>query len=258
MQTSPINLQTISVTLLTDISYGSYVDFPYPTGYSQTDFSETLSLSGSLNTGANEYVVEKAGLFDITVEMLETVIRVTNYSTDAWPAGETVYLSRIYPDYDSGTLAITQEDYNASYGKVPAGVLLSKTEFQTISPGKNDILTWDAVQFENGLTFFDPNYPTRITVPEGVRYMSFAAGITWDSGNKQGVRKLHIIKNKFGTAGMPKQQCNASGGHENLNVYHALVPVKPGDFFEVRVYHTDGADLAVTDNVSTWFQGVAY
>lgn len=255
---------------------GATTTLPYPTGTTQADYvASHISLDGSVWIDAAEYVANKAGILDVEVTFDPTNIKITNNSGVTWTAGQQIRLDRIYTLWDVPRLVIQRtgnsggltEETGGQYGGAPVGVLLNRNSNFTVASGVNVMLPWTTAQFENGLEFWSASEPTKIIVPRGVSYMEFAANCTWEAGpeadntwdpSTSQLRELHIVKNGYGTVGMAKSQTPGSGGGTNLNCFHACVPVKEGDFFEVRVMQTSGIDLAVTFNPATWFYGRAW
>jgi len=263
----PTNRKSVPAQALAgNVINGATTTLPYPAGTVQGDYvASTISLSGSVFIDAVEYVVEKAGNLDVEVTFGAATITITNNTGVTWNAGQQIRLDRIYTLWDLPRVTITRtgnsggltEEGGGTYGAFPVGVLLNRNTNVTIANNTNTMLPWTTAAFENGFDFWNVSSPTKIVVPAGISYMSFAAGCTWDA-NVTGLRELHIVKNGYGTVGMGKQQTPGSGGGTNLQVNHAVVEVKEGDFFEVRVTQTSGGNLDVTFNPSTWFQGIAY
>jgi hypothetical protein len=259
-------LTTGTVVLASNVADGGTMTLPYPAGYTQADFSSLTFASGSVWVDSAEYVVEKAGVEDIAVTFGVSNITVTNNSGVTWTTGQSVYLTRIYPAHNRGTLGVIQtansaaltEEMPSKKGFAPVGVLLNRNTSFSIPHNANTMVPWTTAQFELGGEFWSLSEPTKIIVPKGIFYVSLAAGVVWEASASTGTLELHIIKNGFGTVGMPKQQTPATGGNESLNVYHAVVPVKEGDYFQVRVFQTSGSALEVTPNVATWFQMIAW
>jgi len=263
----PTNQKTVPAQALAgNVIDGATVTLPYPSGTVQGDYvASHVSLSGSVFIGTAEYVVEKAGTDDVEVTFDASVITITNHTGVTWNAGQMISLTRIYTLWDLPRITITRtgnsggltEEGGGTYGAFPVGVLLNRNSNVSIADNTNTMLPWTTAAFENGFDFWNVSTPTKIVVPKGVSYMSFAAGCTW-AASVTGLRELHIVRNGYGVVGMAKTQTAGSGGGTNLNCYHAMVEVKEGDFFEVRVLQSSGGPLDVTFNPSTWFQGIAY
>lgn len=261
-----VTLGTNKKSVPSQVLAGNVIDtatttLPYPAGTVQGDYVATgISLTGSVWIGAVEYTVEKVGTPTVSVTFNPTNILITNLTGVTWTAGQTIRLERIYTLWDIPRITIQStgnsggltEEMGGSYGAEPVGCLLNRNSDVTIANNTNTMIPWTTAQYENGLEFWSLAEPTKIIVPRGVSYMRLEAGVTFDP-NVTGIRELHIVKNSYGTVGMGKSQTPGSGGGTNLYVGHAWVPVKEGDYFEVRVMQVSGGDLNVTFNPSTWF-----
>lgn len=245
---------------------GATVTLPYPTGTVQADYvASHTSLSGSVWIDTTEYTVEKAVTPQVGVTFSASVITITNSTGVTWTAGQMISLDRIYTLWDIPRITIEStgndggltENMGGRRGAEPVGVLLNRNVALSLTNAVNTMVPWITAQFETGLEFWSASEPTKIIVPRGVHYMQFGAGATF-AASAVGLRELHIVKNAYGMVGMGKQQAEGSAGGTNLQVNSAVVPVKEGDFFEARVYQSSGGALNLTQNESTWFQGIAW
>lgn len=188
----------------------------------------------------------------------ETIEGYTYAEIVATPAFDTYRVPFIEIHRTGANGALTQNG-SVTFGGWKAGAIVRLTADQAIPNNTNTKISWNIGLYQKGFTWWTAGDPTRFYVPAGVKQVYCVAGVTYAPGAVVGLRELHIGKNlnpagtTSGGYGFAKSQTVATGGGVNLNVTHGIVDVVEGDYFEVRVFHTDGAALNVNNNVSTWF-----
>src|SRR5690349_15711102 len=113
-------------------------------------------------------------------------------------------------------------------------------------------LPFTVIEYDT-LMFHDPTYPTRLLVPERVSYVRLTAQAVWRS-NPNGMRQVVIKKTGsfFNGCGASNQPA-VGGTTTDQQTSTAIIPVSPGDYFEVEAYQTSGETLPVLSATGTWF-----
>lgn len=137
---------------------------------------------------------------------------------------------------------------------VSRGCLVSiTTTFDTVSSSLNYI-PFDTEDYDTDLIHDNVTNNTRLTVPAGVSKVRLTAGIRWDASTT-GQRFAKIQKNGASYYGHPTMDIPAAAvGDTYINLTSSVVDVIAGDYFEVLVQQTSGANLTIDSaNLGTWF-----
>lgn len=128
-----------------------------------------------------------------------------------------------------------------------AGALVKLTANEATEATTNKLVPWDVATYDTS-SFWSAEQPTRLTVPAGVSYVRLTGQLTNDPADGQ----LYgtIYKNGAVFDVMPISDTETAGG-DSVNFVSPVVPVVPGDYFEVNAYTQTARNLVVT---GTWFQ----
>lgn len=168
----------------------------------------------------------------------------------------------------SAPIAVTAGDYfeqtvfNGSAQTIPASnnvwfsieelsanlkyCLLGRSTNQSISSGTTTPISWDTETVDTD-NWHDGTNPTRVTVPAGVNYVRITANIQTSSTLNQVV--LSVIKNGNTFVGATSYD-NDTSGQDFLNLCTAIIPVSPGDYFELTIF--SASSRTVTAGTNTW------
>lgn len=148
--------------------------------------------------------------------------------------------------------AIVNNEPTTALGGVRAATVRRTTNL-TLTSGAGAAVTWPSAVIDTG-GIFNPGQPSRLTVPQGSYMCSVGAKVTYAAG-AAGVRSLEILHNGARTKiGLPALVINAAAtGETYMTVWSDPIPVQPGDYFELVVFHTQGANLDVLPLEKTWF-----
>lgn len=119
----------------------------------------------------------------------------------------------------------------------------------TIPTNKYMTVPWSKVVYNNS-EFWDTDNPTRIIVPDNVTKVRVSANVLWNS-NATGQRMLRILKNGTYSLGLPYTRDTAISTSP-MNGVSGIVPVTPGDYFEIEVFQDSGGDLLFRSDPYTW------
>lgn len=125
---------------------------------------------------------------------------------------------------------------------------------QSIAQNVGTILSWDKNFTGFNYWHSETLNNSRITIPDGVVAVTFACNVEW-AANSSGIRTLQLYRNGSNSyVGMPRVTCNAtSSGTTASNITTGVLPVSPGEYFEIRVYQSGAASLDVLATPQTWF-----
>lgn len=175
-------------------------------------------------------------------------------------SGDSYSMPTIEPGADltvhlNGT-SKTDEGGAATWGEAFVGTVCNlATATQATTSGASAVLTLTNANSTSSdfLNAWDAANPTRLTIPQGVKWVRFSAEVAW-AVNATGTRYADIIKNGS-TAFKWSSDARASVG--TFSVINKLgsswLRVAPGDYFELRAQQTSGAALDVLQG-GTYFQ----
>jgi len=131
-------------------------------------------------------------------------------------------------------------------GSGPRGAAVRKSASQSIPDSANTFLTFDTEDFDTDSIHDTVTNNSRLTVPSGIPYVKVAATVQFNN-NVTGQRSIEITQNTSTGGILPAAAINAVGGSFNsdINIASGLIPVSPGDYFEVRVFQNSGGALNV-------------
>lgn len=159
--------------------------------------------------------------------MTEEIRDVNNY-----------YTQNFYPDYPVREFS---------------GALMSISKPHTWKSTSYNMVPWDKALYNTG--YWNPQYPTRLTVPKGVTKVRLAGNIIWETVGvefQQGYRMIRMRKNGQYTAGLPYSRYMGISTSP-ANAMSAVIEVKEGDYFELEVYYRENKSLALRSDPYTWF-----
>ncbi|MBZ9713738.1 hypothetical protein [Deinococcus multiflagellatus] len=129
---------------------------------------------------------------------------------------------------------------------LPGGALLTLGGNLVIPNAADTALAWSEAAYDDQ-EFWSPAAPTRLTVPEGVSRVGLSGAVSFDGASATGYRSALIKKNGQRFAG--GREGLQGNGLFLTQASTAMVPVQPGDFFELFAYQNSGSALA-TDNTT--------
>ena len=122
---------------------------------------------------------------------------------------------------------------------------------------KIDFSTAQSTELYDTTAFHDPDTnSTRITIPAGVSKVRVNAGIPWIA-DATGWRSLNILKNGVVNYPGTGSKVLAASIETEQQVTSGVIPVTPGDYFEIEVAQNSGGPLDVrgssTSGAAGWF-----
>lgn len=133
--------------------------------------------------------------------------------------------------------------------------MLHKSTVQTFASGVLAPVAWDGVEYER-IGRWDAGEPTRIYVPDGVRYARASAGLSMNFfyDASPAVLQFRIRKNGtnliYGCAGSISMF--TSYAHTLANVSTPWLAVEQLDFFDAAVYHGCASDNTCRTTGFSW------
>lgn len=141
---------------------------------------------------------------------------------------------------DKGTLD-KRTDFN--------GALVKLKENQPLSSNKYTMAIWGGAIY-NTDGYWNPENPTRLTVPRGVTKVRISASILWEN-NDVGYRQLRVKQNNQYIHGLIYNRYLATTTAGNTTA-GAVIDVKEGDYFELEASQTSGVTLNLREDPYTW------
>ncbi len=138
------------------------------------------------------------------------------------------------------------------------GAMLKLSANQSIASGVNQPIAWAGSDYDT-MGFWSASQPTRLTVPAGVNWVRLVASQIYSGSSCAGFRQLIILKNKTPTnygwfRGDPVvNQPATCGTTSDAQGMTPVIPVVPGDYFELTAYQSSGAPLDLLLSTGTWF-----
>ena len=133
------------------------------------------------------------------------------------------------------------------------GAMIRKTYpgDQPISHQTNTFVTFGVVDYDYG-DWFNPAYPTRLTVPEGVTRVKVHGQCIWQS-NSSGLRQIVIKKNGNFYPGDPCVNVEAAGvTTTDIDAHSPVLEVQTGDYFEMEVFQNSGSTINLLVSTGTY------
>ena len=130
-----------------------------------------------------------------------------------------------------------------------SGALIKLKENQPLDSNTYAMAIWGGAIY-NTDGYWDPENPTRLTVPKGVTKVKVLASILWESNN-DGFRQLRLKKNGNYTYGLPyvRYQAVSTSGATGTS---SVIEVEEGDYFELDVIQTSGKSINLREDPYTW------
>lgn len=130
-----------------------------------------------------------------------------------------------------------------------SGALIKLKENQPLDSNTYAMAIWGGAIY-NTDGYWDPENPTRLTVPKGVTKVKVLASILWES-NSDGFRQLRLKKNGNYTYGLPyvRYQAVSTSGATGTS---SVIEVEEGDYFELDVIQTSGKSINLREDPYTW------
>ena len=130
-----------------------------------------------------------------------------------------------------------------------SGALVKLKENQPFDSNTYAMAIWGGAIY-NTDGYWDPENPTRLTVPKGVTKVKVLASILWESNN-DGFRQLRLKKNGNYTYGLPyvRYQAVSTSGATGTS---SVIEVEEGDYFELDVIQTSGKSINLREDPYTW------
>lgn len=123
---------------------------------------------------------------------------------------------------------------------------------QSIPNNSPTMSSWSVVDYDTD-SFFDSNYPTRLTVPAGVSMVRLIGQAVWTK-NSSGMRQLVIKKNGQFFPGDPVITYLPNGRTTtDMVAISPPLPVEEGDYFEFEVFQDRGGSLDLLASTGTFF-----
>lgn len=131
------------------------------------------------------------------------------------------------------------------------GALVTRAAFQAIPNNANTIVIWDVEQYDDDDIHDQVTNPARLTVPTDWTRVRLTAGTQWQNV-AGGARSVTIWKNGAFFPGQPASIKGAVGVAGDA-ITTPAVDVVAGDYFEMIVWHNQGAAVALAGGASTTF-----
>ena len=130
-----------------------------------------------------------------------------------------------------------------------SGALVKLKENQPFDSNTYAMAIWGGAIY-NTDGYWDPENPTRLTVPKGVTKVKVLASILWESNN-DGFRQLRLKKNGNYTYGLPyvRYKAVSTSGATGTS---SVIEVEEGDYFELDVIQTSGKSINLREDPYTW------
>ena len=130
-----------------------------------------------------------------------------------------------------------------------SGALIKLKENQPLDSNTYAMAIWGGAIY-NTDGYWDPENPTRLTVPKGVTKVKVLASILWESNN-DGFRQLRLKKNGNYTYGLPyvRYKAVSTSGATGTS---SVIEVEEGDYFELDVIQTSGKSINLREDPYTW------
>ena len=130
-----------------------------------------------------------------------------------------------------------------------SGALVKLKENQPFDSNTYAMAIWGGAIY-NTDGYWDPENPTRLTVPKGVTKVKVLASILWESNN-DGFRQLRLKKNGNYAYGLPyvRYQAVSTSGATGTS---SVIEVEEGDYFELDVVQTSGKSINLREDSYTW------
>lgn len=151
---------------------------------------------------------------------------------------------------NSTDIKVLKDKLSSNIANEFIGAMLQLNNNIPISDREYTTVPWSKVVYNNA-EFWDINNPKRLVVPEGITKVKVSSNILWVS-NAVGQRMLRLLKNGEYSLGLPYTRdvaisTSPTGGASGV------IPVKPGDYFEVEVLQDSGETLDLRTDPYTWF-----
>lgn len=166
-------------------------------------------------------------------------------------------------NYVNGVTSAIQTQLNALTAAIAAaqvhhGALVLAAVTTSIPTGTPTKIPFTSESYDTDSIHDNAVNNTRLTVPAGVSYVRLSAFIQYAGSMLPNTSTVEILKNNAAFAGMGEShQISAIAGTSNdpaHNITSAIVPVTPGDYFEVRVTQDSGGAINVVGGgAQTWF-----
>ena len=130
-----------------------------------------------------------------------------------------------------------------------SGALVKLKENQPFDSNTYAMAIWGGAIY-NTDGYWDPENPTRLTVPKGVTKVKVLASILWESNN-DGFRQLRLKKNGNYTYGLPyvRYKAVSTSGATGTS---SVIEVEEGDYFELDIVQTSGKSINLREDPYTW------
>jgi hypothetical protein len=125
------------------------------------------------------------------------------------------------------------------------GALLIKTGTQNVPGNTPTVVTWQATEFDEGAWTNFPGQPSRITIPAGVAFVRFSAGIALQTATTSAQQFMTMLKN--GAVGWNGRFTDARVSGQFFQASSPPLQVAVGDYFELRVTFTTAEVIDATD-----------
>ncbi|WP_439596449.1 hypothetical protein [Falsiroseomonas sp.] len=124
------------------------------------------------------------------------------------------------------------------------GALLSLAADAVIPNAVETAVPWPAPIYDD-VGLWSAAQPTRITIPAGVSRIRVATQVTWNN-TATGDRKMRVLRGTTDEGnGLPAQRLPSAGADDVtiLNAVGGIVPVTPGEYLRLMVFHDHGFPL---------------
>lgn len=134
------------------------------------------------------------------------------------------------------------------------GALVKLSADENVTVSSTTAVPWDAAEYDTD-DIWSSGAKTRLTVPTGASKVRLSCCINWLVTTAPAKRYIALI-DKNGSAvvgGASIQNDSTAFTTQGMSTATAVLAVTPGDYFEVRVHHNDGATEDVEARLETWF-----
>lgn len=136
--------------------------------------------------------------------------------------------------------------------KPPIVATVNRTTNQSASNATEVFISWDTAIIANSSIWASSPNPTRLTVPPGATKVRLVMQCAWAGGYAVGLRLIYAYKNGSGFDGIPIFTTPAT----SISSFYSMavsdvLPVTPGDYFEIVGYHNAGATIDIVGGTAT-------
>ncbi len=128
------------------------------------------------------------------------------------------------------------------------GARVKRTNNLAITSGVSTVVAWEAKDRDTD-SIWSAGAPTRLTVPTGVTKVRLRGAARWAASGA--VRQILFAKN--GSSAFAGNAALNVPSSQDLAVQTDVLDVVAGEYFEMTLFHSDGAAATLSAHDRTWF-----